>query len=139
MMVLKRGTTEAQSADLTRGLGSIGEAGKVGQSVVGKGVASVVRKKGPLSYDRNITPFLKNSNPLELFLRPSHGSVLAARPPNVSASQCSRNPLGSVFMRRVSLPTASAEQYVPWWWCQLGTLHSFSLQRTCGLVQTMDS
>src|SRR5712671_6179612 len=67
------------------------------------------------------------------------GLVLAARPPNVSASQCSRNIFGLVFMRRVSLPTASAEQYVPWWLCQLGTLHSFSLQCIYGAMQTIDS
>src|SRR5712672_2237880 len=67
------------------------------------------------------------------------GSVFAAWPPNVSASQCSRNALGLVFMRRVSLPMASAEQYVPWWLCQLGTLHLFSLQRMCGATQTIDS
>src|SRR5712675_1711239 len=84
-------------------------------------------------------PSLRTQSHLIYTLRNLQGSLLAARPPKVSASQCSRNPLGSVFMRRVSLPTASAEQYVPWWWCQLGTLHSFSLQRICGAVQTIDS
>src|SRR5712671_3500073 len=87
-------------------------------------------------------PFLKDSNPLESDFANSQNSIevlaLAARPPKVSASQCSRNAPGVVFMRRVSLPRASAEQYALWWWCQLGTLHSFSVQRMCGAMQRMD-
>src|SRR5712671_4345020 len=96
---------------------------------------------GVQSHDHNITPFLKDSNPLESDFASSQSSTLAlaARPPNVSVSQCSRNAPGLVFMRRVSLPRASAEQYAPWWWCQLGTLHSFSVQRMCGAMQRMDS
>src|SRR5712671_6517807 len=83
-------------------------------------------------------PSLRTQTHLSYACDPS-ALVLAARPPNVSASQCSRNALGLVFIRRVSLPTASAEQYEPWWWCQLGTLHSFSLQHVCGAMQRIDS
>jgi len=65
---------------------------------------------GVQSYDPNITPFLKDSNPFESGFVRFQSLTFAVRLPKVLASQCLRNAPGLVFKRWVSLPTASAVQ-----------------------------